>query len=93
MNLKEFQKIIKDTYYEKDSKRGLWDTFGWLVEETGELAQDIRKGDKEKQEHELGDVLAWLVSLANILDIDVTKTIERYSHGCPKCNNIPCSCR
>ncbi len=92
MDLKKFQKTIKDTYYEKDSKRGLWQTFGWMVEEIGELSRDIKKGDKEAQEYEMGDVFAWLVSLANILEIDVSKAIEKYANGCPKCKKIPCSC-
>jgi NTP pyrophosphatase (non-canonical NTP hydrolase) len=92
MDLEKFQKIIKDTYFEKDNKRGIWPTFGWLVEEVGELSKDIKKGDKEAQAYELGDVFAWLVSLANLLKIDVSKAIEKYKDGCPKCKKIPCSC-
>ncbi len=92
MDLLKFQKIIKDTYYAKDSKRGLWHTFGWFIEEIGELSKDIRKGDKKAQEYEIGDVFAWLVSTANILKIDVSKSLERYANGCPKCKKTPCSC-
>lgn len=92
MDLKDFQKIIKDTYYAKDSRRGLWPTFSWFIEEVGELAKDIRKGDKKAQEYEIGDVMAWLVSIANILKIDLTKSVKKYLKGCPKCNKIPCVC-
>lgn len=92
MSLAKFQKIIKDTYYAKDNKRGLWPTFGWFIEEIGELSRDIRKGDKQKQAYEIGDVFAWLVSIANILEIDVSKSLERYANGCPKCKKIPCNC-
>lgn len=92
MNLVKFQKIIKDTYYDKDSKRGLWPSFGWFIEEVGELARDIRKGDKQRQEYEIGDVFAWLVSIANILNIDISKALNKYSKGCPKCKKIPCVC-
>ncbi len=92
MDISEFQQIIKDTYYDRDSQRGLWPNFGWLMEELGELAQDIRKGTKQDQERELGDVLAWLVSIANILDIDISRSIARYTNSCPKCGHIPCRC-
>jgi NTP pyrophosphatase (non-canonical NTP hydrolase) len=92
MNLRQFQKIIKDTYFEKDSKRGTWQTFGWLVEEIGELSKDIKRKDKKAQEYELGDCLAWLVSLANLLEIDASAAIEKYAKGCPKCKKMPCAC-
>ena len=35
----------------------------------GELAQAVRKGTSTEQLHELGDVLAWLASLANQLGL------------------------
>lgn len=92
MDIAKFQKIIKDIYYAKDSQRGAASTFSWFVEEVGELAKDIRKGEKKAQAYELGDVLAWLVSIANILEIDLTETIQRYTQGCPKCKATPCSC-
>ncbi len=92
MDIAKFQKIIKDIYYAKDSQRGTAKSFSWFMEEVGELARDIRKEDKKAQEYEIGDVLAWLVSIANILDIDLTKTIQRYTQGCPKCKATPCSC-
>ena len=92
MNLDHFQKIIKNTYYDKDSQRGLDSAFRWFTEEVGELARDIRKGNKQAQENELGDVLAWLVSIANILDIDITTAAKRYENGCPKCKSVPCTC-
>jgi NTP pyrophosphatase (non-canonical NTP hydrolase) len=92
MELENIQKIIKDIYFKKDNKRGLWPTFGWFIEEVGELAKDIKKGDKKKQEYEIGDVFAWLLSLANILKIDVSKSLEKYLKGCPKCKKTPCTC-
>ena len=47
-------------------------------EELGELAQAVRKGTRAQQLHEFGDVLAWLASLANQLDISLDEAIERY---------------
>ena len=43
-------------------------------------------------EHEFSDVLAWVATLANLVDIDLSAVSERYRHGCPKCGNLPCSC-
>lgn len=89
--MKEFQKIIRDTYYDKDSKRGIAGTFNWFTEEVGELARAIRKG--KDLEDEFADVCAWLFSLANIMGVDMQKATKKYSKGCPKCGKIPCICR
>ena len=64
----------------------------WLAEEVGELAQAVRKGSHEEQVHEFGDVLAWLTSLANQLDVDLNEAAQRYAKGCPRCASTPCSC-
>lgn len=92
MTIREFQKIIRDTYYEKDKRRGLEKTFMWLVEEVGELSKAINRGDIKDVELELSDVIAWTFSIANLLDIDVDKALQRYKGGCPKCGRIPCVC-
>jgi NTP pyrophosphatase (non-canonical NTP hydrolase) len=63
-----------------------------LAEEFGELAQAIRKGTPEQIEHEFSDVLAWVASLANQVEVDLTAVIERFADGCPKCEALPCSC-
>ena len=64
----------------------------WLAEELGELAQAVRKGSPEQQQHELGDVLAWLASLANQLGLSLEEAAGRYAHGCPTCGRLPCAC-
>ena len=53
-------------------------TVAWLCEEVGELAQAVRKGTRDQQLHELGDVLAWLASLANQLDLSLEEAADRY---------------
>ncbi len=91
MRISEFQKLIRDLYFEKDKKRGLEKTFIWFVEEVGELAEAIRKGENVGEE--IADVFAWLVSLANILGVDVEREVLRkYPYKCVKCNKIPCEC-
>ncbi|CEG12854.1 hypothetical protein MSIBF_A2820002 [groundwater metagenome] len=49
MEISEFQKHIKEIYFANDSKRGKEKTFIWLVEEIGELAEEIRKSDKKNK--------------------------------------------
>ena len=92
MELKDIQLSIHKTYFEKDRRRGIHSTFLWFVEEVGELAEAILKSDRSNLELEFSDTLAWLISLANLLDVDLEKAMERYYNGCPKCKASPCSC-
>lgn len=92
MQLSDLQSVMRDIYLERDAARGRDATFRWLVEEVGELAKGLRSGDRANLEHEFGDVLAWLASLANIEDIDLETAVARYSAGCPRCGGRPCGC-
>ncbi len=92
MELERFQRRIADTYLERDAERGVAATVAWLAEELGELAQAVRKGSTAEQLHELGDVLAWLASLANQLDLSLADAAGRYAGGCPRCSSTPCAC-
>lgn len=92
MDLATLQTLMADTYGQRDQSRGLAATVAWLSEEVGELARAVRKGDQAGQMHELGDVLAWLASLANQLGISLDDAVVRYAEGCPKCGRTPCSC-
>ena len=84
MRIREAQQLIRKTYYEKDRSRGLYATFAWLVEEVGELANAILSGDRDNMEEEIADVLAWLLSVANLLGIDVEEAfIKKYSNPPP----------
>ena len=92
MDLARFQQVIADTYLERDADRGVPATVAWLAEEVGELAQAVRKGSPDQQRHELGDVLAWLASLANQLGLSLDEAAGRYGGGCPRCGQVPCAC-
>ncbi len=78
MEIAQFQAHIANVYGTADAERGIPSTVAWLCEELGELAQAVRKGTREDQLWELGDVFAWLVSLAHQLDLDLEEAIERY---------------
>jgi NTP pyrophosphatase (non-canonical NTP hydrolase) len=80
MAIRDFQRMIHDRYYATDSARGPAKTFLWFAEEVGELAHalgKLEKGtpDRANLEEEFADVLAWLATLANICDVDLTKAI------------------
>jgi NTP pyrophosphatase (non-canonical NTP hydrolase) len=92
VELRDFQKQMADVYGELDRERGVPATIAWLTEELGELAQAVRKGTVEEQLHELGDVLAWLASLAGQLGLSLEDAAARYAVGCPRCESTPCAC-
>jgi len=92
MTLRDLQDVIEATFGERDRHRGVPASVAWLAEEVGELAQAVRKGDRSEQVHEFGDVLAWVATLANQMDIDLSEAIERYRTGCPRCDALPCRC-
>jgi len=83
MQIGDFQDHIENVYGAADSERGVPATVAWLCEELGELAQAVRKGTKEEQLHELGDVFAWLASLANQIDLTLEDAIQRYIDNPP----------
>jgi NTP pyrophosphatase (non-canonical NTP hydrolase) len=78
MEIAAFQALMHDLYGEADRERGLPSSVAWLCEEVGELAQAVRKGSADQQLHELGDVLAWLASLADQLGLSLDDAARRY---------------
>ena len=77
MEIVAFQRLMEDLYGDSDRQRGVPSTVAWLCEEVGELAQAVRKGSVEDQLHELGDVLAWVASLANQLGLSLEDAADR----------------
>ena len=93
MTIAELQALINKMYSDKDRARGTSATFLWFSEEVGELAGALRDGTPKEQASEFADVLAWLVTLANVNDIDLTQALEdKYGQGCPGCRKIVCDC-
>ena len=93
VTLAEFQQLIRKMYHEKDAARGVDGTFMWLIEEGGELAAALREGTPQEQAEEFADVLAWLVTIANIAGVDLTEAVkQKYGSGCPGCGNFICNC-
>jgi len=92
MDIADFQDVIQRTFGTRDRLRGVPSTVAWLAEEIGELAQAVRKGSREQQVHEFGDVIAWVASLANQMGISLEEATARYAKGCPVCASLPCIC-
>jgi len=81
MQIAEFQRFIRDKYYDRDVQRGTPGTFLWFVEEVGELASALAGDNHHDKEEEFADVLAWLCTLANINGVDLEAAIAKYTSG------------
>jgi NTP pyrophosphatase (non-canonical NTP hydrolase) len=92
MRLADLQATIEATFGERDRARGVDGTFRWFVEEVGEVAKALRDRDPSELDHELGDALAWLVSVANVVGVDLERAASRFAGGCPRCGESPCTC-
>jgi NTP pyrophosphatase (non-canonical NTP hydrolase) len=93
LTLRALQRMILQMYGQKDAARGDAGTFLWLTEEFGELASALRSGTRDELAAEMADVLAWLVTLANVRGIDLEEAVRaKYGKTCPGCGTIPCVC-
>lgn len=78
MEIAALQKIVKDRYFTTDQTRGIYHTALWFHEEVGELSAAIAKGDMENAKEEFADVLMWLLTLANLMKVDMEDAIAAY---------------
>jgi NTP pyrophosphatase (non-canonical NTP hydrolase) len=93
ISVQDFQALIRRMYFDKDVARGVDGTFMWLMEEVGELAAALREGTREQQAAEFADVLAWLTTIANVVDVDLADAVRaKYGSGCPGCGQFVCRC-
>jgi len=90
MNIREFQTMMHQLYFQNDSARGATETYNWLVDEVGELGESLRAADKDASEKEFADVIAWLASLANVTNVDLeTAALKKYDRRCPQVQTLP----
>lgn len=92
MDIADLQRVVRATYGARDRQRGVEGTFAWFVEEVGELSRAIHRQGHAERVVEFSDVLAWLVSLADLTGVDLAEAADRYAAGCPKCATSPCVC-
>lgn len=81
LTFNDFQALIHERYFETDSARGAGNTFLWLAEEFGELAEAIARhergdGDPANLAEEFADLLAWITTMANITGVDLATAIH-----------------
>jgi NTP pyrophosphatase (non-canonical NTP hydrolase) len=93
MHINEFQNMMRQIYFHRDFERGTDGTLDWLMDEVEELREALKEKDTTAIENEFADVLAWLASLANVVNIDLEKiALSKYDNKCPKCGLSPCEC-
>ncbi len=108
VSISTFQNLIREMYYSKDVARGVSGTFMWLMEEVGELSTALRETSsgeaerlspaertqrRENLQEEFADVLAWLATIANVVDVDLNQAVKKkYGSGCPGCQQFVCTC-
>ena len=78
MEISALQTIVRDRYFKTDNDRGIYHTALWFHEEVGELSAAIARGDDQNAKEELGDVLMWLLTLANLLNVEMEEVITEY---------------
>lgn len=72
-NIDKIQDIALNIYGRYDLEKSML----WMTEEFGEFFKAVRK--KECEENiieEMGDLLAWIFCMANILEIDVSDAVK-----------------
>jgi NTP pyrophosphatase (non-canonical NTP hydrolase) len=93
LHIHELQNLMRRLYFHRDSERGAMGTYDWLTDEVEELGDALKANDKKGMEEEFADVIAWLASLANVLNIDLEEAaLTKYDNRCPKCRRAPCRC-
>jgi NTP pyrophosphatase (non-canonical NTP hydrolase) len=78
MEISALQKIVKDRYFNTDNDRGIYHTALWFHEEVGELSSAIAGGDIENAKEEFADVLMWLLTLANLMNVNMEDVVATY---------------
>lgn len=72
-NIDKIQEIALKIYGKYDLEKSML----WMTEEFGEFFKAIRKNEsKENITEEMGDLLAWIFCMGNILDINLSNAIK-----------------
>ncbi len=94
MDTKDAQELMRRIYLERDKERGLERTLLRTFQELSELSDSLLQGRAiEEISDEIGDVFAWLCSIANLLEIDLSDALKKkYPGVCYRCGKAPCEC-
>lgn len=101
-SLRDWCRHIDAVYGERNRQRGFDHMLCRLFREVEELRSISRQvprmewsAEKILREHalELADILSWIMSIANNLDVDLEQAVlDRYGDGCTSCATNPCTC-
>ncbi len=78
MEISTLQQIVRERYFKTDSNRGIYHTALWFHEEVGELSSAIASGNKQNAKEEFADVLMWLLTLSNLMEVDMEEAVTDY---------------
>lgn len=94
MDIGEAQDLIRRIYLERDKERGMERTLLRTFQELAELSDALSKErPTEEIEAEVADVFAWVISIANLLEMDLGKALlNKYNDACSRCRKVPCEC-
>jgi NTP pyrophosphatase (non-canonical NTP hydrolase) len=94
MDTKDAQALMRRIYYERDVKRGIERTLLRTFQELGELSETIQRNENISDiSSEMADVFAWVCSIANLLNIDLSDVLyAKYTDVCYRCGKAPCEC-
>ncbi|MHA1881913.1 MAG: MazG nucleotide pyrophosphohydrolase domain-containing protein [Candidatus Thorarchaeota archaeon] len=94
MKIEEAQDLIRRIYLERDRERGLERALLRTFEELAELSDAVHRNKLSKEiEDEIADVFAWVISIANLLEINLGNALlSKYNDVCSRCKKNPCDC-
>ena len=94
LKIEEAQEMMRRIYLERDRARGVAGTVQRTFDELEELKAALDTNEVAIAiADEVADVFAWLCSLANLLEIDISDAFyKKYSNVCSKCKKSPCEC-
>ena len=86
VSLKEWQALFENIYGERNSRVPFPELWLHLMEEAGQVAEDLRKERFKRLSFDLPDVFAWLCSFSNKYSVDLSELVwNKFPAVCPYC--------
>lgn len=86
VTLREWQAMFGTIYGDRNSKVPFPELWLHLMEEAGQVAEDLRKEKFKRLSYDLPDVFAWLCAFANKYSVDLSDVVwNKFPAVCPYC--------
>ena len=93
LTLGDLQDVIDRTYGTRDRERGSRRRSPGWPKRSASWRRRSARGRREQQIEEFADVIAWVATLANQMDVDLDAAIERATPpAAPSATQLPCRC-